>query len=153
METNKHNQDLQRISNKKNNVFCSPGFSVFNGHHNIFIGSNVNLVDTLINAGDKEGKVTIEDYVFFGHRVMIISRSHDYNLFGRERQEHIEERPITIRTGAWIGSGSILLGGITIGKHAVVGAGSVVTRDVPEYTVVAGNPAKVIKTIDRTTGK
>jgi len=55
---------------------------------------------------------------------------------------------ITVQPGASIGSGAILLGGITIGENAIVGAGSVVTKDVPENTIVAGNPARILRRIE-----
>ncbi|MDO9231860.1 MAG: acyltransferase [bacterium] len=140
-------EHFQRIINKGKNVFFYKNFSVFNGHHNIFLGSNINLVDTLINAGDKNGKVIIDDYVFFGHRVQILARGHDYNLFNLERQQAVTEKTIHIKEGAWIGSGSIILGGVTIGKHSVVAAGSIVKKDVPDYSIVGGNPARFIKHI------
>ena len=57
-------------------------------------------------------------------------------------------KPIVIRESAWIGAGATILPGIEVGKHAVVGAGAIVTKDVPDYAVVVGNPAKVIKTLD-----
>lgn len=56
--------------------------------------------------------------------------------------------PIAIGDGAWIGAGAIILPGVSIGRYAVVGAGSVVTRDVPDYTVAAGNPCRPIRKID-----
>lgn len=133
------------IDKKGINVFYEKEFSVYNGHNNISIGSNVYLVDVLINAGDKNGKITIEDYVFFGHRVQILARGHDYNVFNLQRQQTITEKSIHIKEGAWIGSGSIILGGVTIGMHSVVAAGSIVNKDVPDYAVVGGNPAKIIK--------
>jgi maltose O-acetyltransferase len=58
-------------------------------------------------------------------------------------------RPIHIQDGAWIGTHAVILGGVTIGSGAVIGAQAVVTKDVPSNTVVAGNPAKVVKIIDR----
>ena len=105
------------------------------------------MIDTLINAGDKEGSITIDDYVFFGHGVQLLARGHDYNLFMAKRQSNIIEKPIHIKEGAWIGSGSIILGGVVIGKNSVVGAGSVVVSDIPDYAVVAGNPSRIIKEI------
>lgn len=137
------------ISEKGNGVFYDHGFTVYNGHQNIKIGSNVYLVDVLINAGDKEGYIVIEDFVFFGHRVQILARGHDYNVFNLKRQQTITEKPIHIKKGAWVGSGSIILGGVTIGMHSVVAAGSVVNKNVPDYAIVGGNPAKIIKYIDK----
>ena len=59
--------------------------------------------------------------------------------------------PTLVRKGASIGSGSTILSNVTIGERAIVGAGSVVTRDVPARTIVAGNPARVLRSIDRET--
>lgn len=143
------NKDLEKILNKTQTVYCEENFSVFHGHHNIFIGNHVFLVDSLINAGDNEGRVIIEDYVFFGHGVKILARGHNYSLFNEYRQQIITEKQIHIKKGAWVASGSIILGGVTIGENAVVGAGSVVKYNVPNNVVVAGNPAKVVRFIDR----
>lgn len=94
------------------------------------------------------GQVTIEDNVFFGHRVMILTGRHDYSLFGLERQmATLPGKSVKIETGVWICSGAIICPGVTIGKHAVIAAGAVVTKDVKPYTVVGGNPAKLIKEI------
>ena len=57
-------------------------------------------------------------------------------------------KPVLIRKGAWIGAGVTILPGVCIGKHAIVGAASVVTKDVPDYAVAVGNPAKVVKMLD-----
>lgn len=67
---------------------------------------------------------------------------------GEKDWSHVECKPIKINDKAWIGFNCIILKGVTVGEGAVVGAGSVVTKDVPPYTVVAGNPAKFIKSID-----
>ena len=56
-------------------------------------------------------------------------------------------KPIVIKDKAWIGFNSIILKGVTIGEGAIVGAGSVVTKDVPPYTIVAGNPARIVREI------
>ena len=60
------NSDFEKITNKGINIHYENAFSVFNGHENIFLGSNIYLVDTLINAGNTEGKVIIDDFVFLG---------------------------------------------------------------------------------------
>ena len=57
-------------------------------------------------------------------------------------------KPVLIRQGAWIGAGATILPGVCVGKYAIVGAGSAVTKDVPDYAVVVGNPAKVVKVLD-----
>lgn len=57
-------------------------------------------------------------------------------------------KPIRIQKGAWIGANAVILAGVSVGKYAIVGAGAVVTKDVPDYAVVVGNPAKVIKMLD-----
>ena len=56
---------------------------------------------------------------------------------------------IIIKKGAWIGAGASILPGVTVGKYAIVGAGAIVTKDVPDYAVVVGIPAKVVKTLDK----
>lgn len=92
--------------------------------------------------------VTLEDEVFIGHNVTFINDRHprSTNEDGRLQTESDWSCVNTlVKKGASIGSGATLLCGITIGEHALVGAGSVVTRDVLPGSVVAGNPARVIK--------
>jgi UDP-2-acetamido-3-amino-2,3-dideoxy-glucuronate N-acetyltransferase len=92
--------------------------------------------------------VTIEDTVFVGHGVTFINDRYpraaaDDGRLQTEADWHCQTT--LVKRGASIGSGSTLLGGITIGENAVVGAGSVVTRDVPANATVAGNPARVLE--------
>ena len=95
---------------------------------------------------DCAATVTIGDHSFFGHRVMILTGSHPYlNAFGPDRIPAAKPRPVTIGTGVWVCSGAIICPGVTIGDHAVVGPGAVVMRNVPPYTVVAGNPARFVR--------
>ena len=92
--------------------------------------------------------VTIEDEVFVGHGVTFINDLYPRatNPDGALQTEADWQRvPTRIRRGASIGSGATLLGGITVGERAVIGAGSVVTRDVPADAIVAGNPARVLR--------
>jgi len=89
--------------------------------------------------------VTIEDGVFIGHGVKFINDKYpratsDEGTLQTEADWKVE--PTTVRSGASIGSNATILGGITIGVRAIVGAGSVVTRSVPDGAVVAGNPAR-----------
>jgi UDP-2-acetamido-3-amino-2,3-dideoxy-glucuronate N-acetyltransferase len=95
--------------------------------------------------------VTIEDNVFIGHNVTFINDKYP-RATADDGQLQTEDDwicvPTTVRKGASIGSSATLLCGITVGENSVVGAGSVVTKDVPPNTVVAGNPAKIIRRID-----
>ena len=92
--------------------------------------------------------VTIEDMVFVGHGVTFINDSYPRatNAGGTLQTEADwkVERTV-VRTGASIGSGATVLSGLTIGENAIVGAGSTVTRDVPENAIVAGNPARILR--------
>jgi acetyltransferase-like isoleucine patch superfamily enzyme len=95
--------------------------------------------------------VTIEDYVFIGHNVTFINDLYprSANPDGTMQTEADWKCvPTLIRRGASIGSSATLLCGVTVGENAVVGAGSVVTRDVPPDVVVAGNPARILKKLD-----
>jgi UDP-2-acetamido-3-amino-2,3-dideoxy-glucuronate N-acetyltransferase len=94
--------------------------------------------------------VTIEDNVFIGHNVTFINDIYPKatNEDGTQQTDDDWECiPTLIKKGASIGSSATLLGGITVGENAIVGAGSVVTKDVPPNTIVAGNPARVLRKI------
>jgi acetyltransferase-like isoleucine patch superfamily enzyme len=88
--------------------------------------------------------ITIGDNVWIGPGVKIISANHDINDF----RHHIKTQPIKIGNNVWIGANAIILPGIQIGNYCVIGAGSIVTKDIEGYSIVAGNPAMVIKKID-----
>jgi acetyltransferase-like isoleucine patch superfamily enzyme len=92
--------------------------------------------------------VTIEDEVFIGHGVQFINDKYPRatSAEGRLQTEaDWEVVPTVVRRGASVGTGATILGGVEIGERAVVGAGAVVTRDVPPGSIVAGNPAKVMR--------
>lgn len=108
--------------------------------HNVSIGRNVIVMPGCLMMS--AGGITIEDGAMIAANVQLISNNHD--LY--ERQV-ITCRPVRIGKNAWIGAGATILPGVTIGDNAVVGAASVVTRDVAPDTIVAGNPARVIKRI------
>lgn len=91
------------------------------------------------------GGITIGNDVFIGPKVNLITINHDPNPDNRSATYG---RPIVIEDKVWIGINSTILPGVRIGYGAIVGAGSVVTKDVPAMTVVAGNPARIIKTIE-----
>lgn len=96
--------------------------------------------------------VTIEDNVFIGHSVAFINDSYPRATTGNgqlqsENDWKVEET--LIKKGASIGSGTTILSKVTVGENAIVGAGSVVTRDVPANAIVAGNPAKLLRYIEK----
>ena len=94
--------------------------------------------------------VTLEDDVFIGHGVTFTNDLHPRATNGNGQLQTDADWnciPTLVKRGASIGSGATLLCGITIGENAMIGAGSVVTKDVPADTVVAGNPARIIKSL------
>lgn len=96
-----------------------------------------------------KGRIFIQDNVLVGSGVHIYVSNHKHSRPDMPiiDQGHFDALDTTIKTGSWIGANSILLPGVTIGKYSIVGAGSIVTKDVPDNTIVVGNPAKVIKEI------
>ena len=114
---------------------------------NAFIGSRCKVSShTFICEG-----VTIEDDVFVGHNVTFINDLYPRSTAsGGALQTEADWKvvPTFVRKGASIGSSATILAGITIGEGAIVGAGAVVTKDVPAWTIVAGNPAKVLRKIE-----
>jgi acetyltransferase-like isoleucine patch superfamily enzyme len=100
------------------------------------------------------GSVEIEADVLTGDRVFIGDTSHDYRdpHTPVARQPMIDPKPVRIGRGAFLGIGAIVLSGVTVGENGYVGAGAVVTADVPERSVVVGNPARVIRRWDEARG-
>ena len=96
--------------------------------------------------------VTVEDHVFIGHGVVFINDSYpratrtDGSL---QTEADWKVETTLVKKGASIGSGATILANVTIGEDAIVGAGSVVTKNVPANTIVAGNPAKIFRTVER----
>jgi len=93
------------------------------------------------------GEITVERYAFFGHNVSVLTGTHDITTFDAVRQVAVPKsgRDIVIGRGVWVSSNATVLGPCTIGEHAVVAAGALVTGDVDPLTVVAGAPAKPVK--------
>lgn len=95
------------------------------------------------------GPVTIGKQVIIAQHVVISGLNHGYQAIDRPiRQQPVTALPILIGDECWIGANAVITAGVQIGKHSIVAAGSIVTKDVPAYTVVAGNPAKVLKQYD-----
>jgi acetyltransferase-like isoleucine patch superfamily enzyme len=96
--------------------------------------------------------VTIEDDVFISHNVTFINDMYPRSTTAGgclQTEADWKVIPTFIRKGASVGSSATILAGVTVGEGAIVGAGAVVTKDVPPWTIVAGNPAKVLRTIER----
>ncbi|AZN65674.1 acetyltransferase [Acinetobacter johnsonii] len=103
------------------------------------------------SASEEDTHILIEDYVLIGSGVHIYVSNHNY--LSTETpiyfQGHSIVEPVKLSEGCWIGANCIILPGVTIGKNSVVGAGSIVTKSIPDFSVAVGSPAKVIRTIKK----
>ena len=97
--------------------------------------------------------IDIGNDVWTGHHVYITDQNHGYEDVTRPISQQTQpERPVVIGDGSWLGAGSVVLPGATIGKHVAVGANSVVTGELPDFCVAVGAPARVIKRYDPASG-
>ena len=118
---------------------CPPFYCTYGRHIHLGKGSYINMGATLLD----NAPIHIGAEVMIGPNVQIYTAAHA--LDADERIQGVETAlPVTIEDRVWIGGGAIMLPGVTIGREAVVGAGSVVTRDVPAGARVAGNPARLL---------
>ena len=109
---------------------------------NVKIGKNVTVMNGALMMS--AGGITLEDNVLIAANVQLITNNHDpYDRYV------ITCKPILIKEGAWVGAGATILPGVTVGKHAIIGANSVVSKDIPDYAVAVGCPAKVIKYLEK----
>jgi maltose O-acetyltransferase len=116
-------------------LFCTYGYNTTVGD-NFFLNVNGKLMDS--------GKITIGNNVFIAPNVSIITEEHAMDV--EQRLAGLEYAyPVTIGDNVWICTGAIILPGVTIGKDSVIGAGSVVTKDIPPKSLAVGNPCKVIR--------
>ena len=116
--------------------FCDYGFNITLGER-VFFNFNCIVLDVC--------PVRIGSFTLFGPSVQILTPMHPMNAEQRRREEY--GKPVTIGEDVWVGGGAIILPGVTIGSRAVIGAGSIVTRDVPDDVFAAGNPCRVIREI------
>lgn len=120
-------------------------FTVVNAK-NVTIGNHCGINHGVFILGHH--RVEIGSYVVLSARCMLIDAGLDKDEFLEQDFPKHVKGPIRIEDGAWIGAGAIILAGVTVGHKAIVGAGAVVTRDVPPHAIAAGNPAKIIGRTD-----
>lgn len=127
-------------------------FVTINGTNSISIGNNVIVPPgTILSSmpSDPENGIVIEDDVLIGPNVSIYSATHNYdNINLPIKQQGYNCKKVLIKKGSWLGVNSVIMPGVVVGVNSVVAAGSIVTKDVPDYCVVAGVPAKIIKKLE-----
>ncbi|HET6425238.1 MAG TPA: sugar O-acetyltransferase [Planctomycetaceae bacterium] len=116
--------------------FCDYGSNIHLGER-VFFNFNCVVLDVC--------PITIGDFTLFGPAVQIYTPVHPLNAALRRQQEY--GKPVVIGSDVWVGGGAIICPGVTIGSKTVIGAGSVVTRDIPDGVFAAGNPCRVIREI------
>jgi maltose O-acetyltransferase len=117
--------------------YCDYGFNILLGKK-CFFNFNCVVLDVC--------QVRVGDYTLFGPAVQVYTATHPLSAELRRTQEF--GKPIAIGSDVWIGGGAIICPGVTIGARCVIGAGSVVTRDIPEGVLAAGNPCRVIRGVE-----
>jgi maltose O-acetyltransferase len=117
--------------------YCDYGYNIVAGE-NVFFNFNCTVLDVM--------KVTIGSRTLFGPNVQIYTASHPVNHEERVRGLG-HGKPVTIGEDVWIGGAAIICPGVTIGDRSIIGAGSVVTKDIPADVMAAGNPCKVIRSL------
>ncbi|HJV84967.1 MAG TPA: sugar O-acetyltransferase [Noviherbaspirillum sp.] len=116
--------------------YCDYGFNIHLGAR-VFFNFNCTVLDIC--------DVRIGDYTLFGPGVQILTPLHPLDAGLRRKQEY--GKPIDIGSDVWVGGGALILAGVHIGSRTIIGAGSVVTRDIPDGVLAAGNPCRVIRNI------
>lgn len=143
-------KDRRYISVGKNSIIHPT--TIIRYGQNVKIGDNclINHNNLLQPGKGPNGRITIGNYVHTGVNVMFLAFNHGFYTteIPTKEQDYIDA-PIVVEDDVWIGGGSIILSGVTIGKGAIIAAGAVVNKDVPQYAIVGGVPARVIKYRDK----
>jgi acetyltransferase-like isoleucine patch superfamily enzyme len=126
-------------------------YSTILGTHNVKIGERVIIPSgTLLSnlPNDPNSRIVLEDDVLLGTNVSIYSSTHNFEDITKPiKEQGYKVSRVLLKSGCWIGVNAVILPGVTIGKNAVIGANSVVTKDVPDYAIAVGSPAKVIRNL------
>lgn len=117
--------------------YCDYGSNIYLGQR-VYFNFNCVILDVC--------EVRVGDFSFFGPAVQIYTGTHPFNYQLRRTQEF--GKPVTIGSDVWVGGSAIILPGVTIGSRTIIGAGSVVTKDIPDGVVAAGNPCRIIREIE-----
>lgn len=117
------------------NFYCEFGFNLSLGSH-IYINHDMVILDC--------AQVTIGNHVWIGPKVGLYCANHAEDPVRRAHDE-VTSQPICIKDGVWLGASVVVLPGVTIGENSIIGAGSVVTKDIPANVVAVGNPCKVVR--------
>lgn len=113
------------------------------------VGRNVYIGFQVLIDGEYPDYIEIEDEASIGPGVSIMAHSGASPFHQRLKIYHETPQKVTVKRGAWVAAHAVILPGVTIGEGAIVAAGAVVSRDVPPYTVVAGNPARPVRELQR----
>jgi len=116
--------------------YCDYGSNIELGER-VFFNFNCVVLDVC--------PVRIGDFTLFGPAVQILTPMHPFNSSLRRKQEY--GKPVEIGSDVWVGGGALILPGVRVGSRTIIGAGSVVTRDIPDGVLAAGNPCRVIREI------
>lgn len=119
--------------------------AINNGVGDVIIGdrTRIGLSNTLI------GPVKVGNDVRLAQNVVLSGLNHNYTEIDSPiHKQGVSTKPIVIEDESWIGANVVIVPGVTVGKHSIVAAGSVVTKDIPQYSVAAGNPARILKQYD-----
>ena len=117
----------------------------FGSGANVEMGTNSNIGRNSWIAND----TVFGEHVMTGPEIIILSYNHGTEIDGTpfNQQGYTSRTPVIVQDNVWIGTRAILLPGVTVGSNSVIGAGAVVTKDVPPFSIVAGNPARIVKSL------
>lgn len=124
--------------------------TINNGVGSVFIGdrTRIGMSNVLI------GPVTVGNDVMFAQNIVLSGLNHGYEDINLPpSKQAVETKPIVVEDEVWIGANAVVTSGVTIGKHSIIAAGCVVVKDVPPYSIVGGNPGKILKQYNKKAGK